>query len=237
MRNRPCRWPSCANMRTNFLKIMSACEPGWRPARLRNHGDLPAYFLHLVLTKAKRPLYLMTLTYQRMTSYLLAALRSHAVHHPQKPRKPDPKKGPLADPDDPSVSPNDGYIEKLAGTDASQSQLVNMCSNDPGASPHKYYPCTLPSGLLPPHTCFSPPPFGDHRTCSPLPSVNIFWIMILPTASLYRPPPCTTALLINDHMLHFNQAMILNAGDNRLLCKVFPTSLKGPLLWPGSTSF
>ena len=33
-----------------------------------------------------------------------------------------------------------------------------------------------------------------------------------------------------DHMLHFNQAMILNAGDDRLLCKVFPTSLKGPTL-------
>ena len=33
-----------------------------------------------------------------------------------------------------------------------------------------------------------------------------------------------------DHMLHFNQAMILNAGDDRLLCKVFPASLKGPAL-------
>ena len=33
-----------------------------------------------------------------------------------------------------------------------------------------------------------------------------------------------------DHMLHFNQAMILNAGDNRLLCKVFPASLKGHAL-------
>ena len=33
-----------------------------------------------------------------------------------------------------------------------------------------------------------------------------------------------------DHMLHFNQAMILNAGDDRLLCKVFPTILKGPTL-------
>ena len=29
-----------------------------------------------------------------------------------------------------------------------------------------------------------------------------------------------------DHTLHFNQAMILNAGDDRLLCKVFPASLK-----------
>ena len=33
-----------------------------------------------------------------------------------------------------------------------------------------------------------------------------------------------------DHMLHFNQAMILNARDDRLLCKVFPASLKGPAL-------
>ena len=35
-----------------------------------------------------------------------------------------------------------------------------------------------------------------------------------------------------DHMLHYNQAMILSAGDDRLLCKVFPASLKGlALAW------
>ena len=33
-----------------------------------------------------------------------------------------------------------------------------------------------------------------------------------------------------DHMLHFNQAMILNAGNDKLLCKVFPASLKGPAM-------
>ena len=33
-----------------------------------------------------------------------------------------------------------------------------------------------------------------------------------------------------DHMLHYNQAMILSAGDDRLLCKVFPASLKVPTL-------
>ena len=33
-----------------------------------------------------------------------------------------------------------------------------------------------------------------------------------------------------DHMLHFNQAVILNTGNDCLLCKVFPTSLKGPTL-------
>ena len=35
-----------------------------------------------------------------------------------------------------------------------------------------------------------------------------------------------------NHMLHFNQAMILNVGDDRILCKVFPASLKGlALAW------
>ena len=33
-----------------------------------------------------------------------------------------------------------------------------------------------------------------------------------------------------DHMLHYNQAMILNADNDRLLCKVFPASLRGPVL-------
>ena len=33
-----------------------------------------------------------------------------------------------------------------------------------------------------------------------------------------------------DHMLHYNQAMILNAGNDRLLCKVFSASLRGPAL-------
>ena len=33
-----------------------------------------------------------------------------------------------------------------------------------------------------------------------------------------------------DHMLHYNQAMILSVRDDRLLCKVFPASLKGPAL-------
>ena len=32
-----------------------------------------------------------------------------------------------------------------------------------------------------------------------------------------------------DHMLHYNQAMILNANNDRLLWKVFSTSLRGPV--------
>ena len=33
-----------------------------------------------------------------------------------------------------------------------------------------------------------------------------------------------------DHMLHFNQAMILSTRNDCLLCKVFPASQKGPAL-------
>ena len=33
-----------------------------------------------------------------------------------------------------------------------------------------------------------------------------------------------------DHMLHYNQAMTLNTGNDRVLCKVFPASLRGPAL-------
>ena len=33
-----------------------------------------------------------------------------------------------------------------------------------------------------------------------------------------------------NHMLHYNQAMTLNADNDLLLCKVFPASLRGPAL-------
>ena len=33
-----------------------------------------------------------------------------------------------------------------------------------------------------------------------------------------------------DHMLHYNQVMVQNFGNNRLLCKVFPASWRGPAL-------
>ena len=36
--------------------------------------------------------------------------------------------------------------------------------------------------------------------------------------------------VLYDYMLHFNQVMILSAGNDCLLCKVFPAILKGPAL-------
>ena len=53
-------------------------------------------------------------------------------------------------------------------------------------------------------------------------------------------PPCSFSIPpfamydsssdLYDHMLHYNQTMILSAGDDRLLCKVFPANLKDPAL-------
>ena len=48
---------------------------------------------------------------------------------------------------------------------------------------------------------------------------------VIPSFSMYD-----GSSYLYDQMLHFNQAMILNMRDDRLLCKVFPASLKGPAL-------
>ena len=168
-RSRPSWWPSCANTRTDCRRITSAYEPGWRPAKPISHGDLLAHFLHLVSIKARRSLYPTTLTYRRMMNYIPIALRSHGVHHPRTPQNPNLEKGPLIDPANPSVPRNTEYGEKPAGTNASRSQLMNMPPSDPGASPHRCHPCTLPSGLLPPTHVFllRPPRTTTHALLSP----------------------------------------------------------------------
>ena len=129
-------------------------------------------------------------------SYPPAVPRSRAVHHPRMPQKPTQEKGHLSGPVGPSVSLSIGCGENLAGTDDRQHQLTNMCLTGQEASPHQRHPCTRLS--RPPPRCrfLFPPPFGDHRTCSPLPLDNISWTTILPAAFPYHPSPCTTALPI-----------------------------------------
>ena len=150
---------------------MSAYKPGCRPASPRNHGDLPAHFLHLVPIKERRPLYPTTLTYRRMTSYLLTALRSHGVQHPPTSRKPNLEKGPLIDPADPSTQRR---AWREASRDRRQLEPAHEYVPERPGGIAPSVPSMLPSGLLPLHTCFSPPPSEDHNICSPLPSVNIF---------------------------------------------------------------
>ena len=129
---------------------MSVCEPGWRPAGPRNCRNLPTHFLLPVPAKAKRSLHRTISIYRQMMSYPSTVPRSHVVHHPRTPRKPNLEKGHLANPVGSSVSQGIGCGENPAGTNDRQCQLTNMCLIGLGASPYQYHPCTCLSGP-PPH--------------------------------------------------------------------------------------
>ena len=82
----------------------------------------------------------------------------------------------------------------------------------------------------PPHAASYPPVWGPHDMLSSPLGQHIFDYepprgFVIPPFSIYE-----GSSYPYDHMLHFNQAMILNAGNDRLLCKVFPASLKIPAL-------
>ena len=88
-----------------------------------------------------------------------------------------------------------------------------------------------PPGALPvPHATLYPPVQGPYdMLSSPLGQHILDYEpprgFVIPPFSIYDDSSNPY-----DHMVHFNQAMILNAGDDRLQCKVFPASLKGPTL-------
>ena len=224
--SRPGRWPNCAYRRTNCGKKMSACEPSWKPAGPNDRESLLAPFLLPVQARAKRQLYWMISTSRQMMSYHPAVLPARAVHHPRTPWKPTQEKGRPAGPAYPSVFQGIGHGGNPSKTNNRPCPLNNMWPTQPGASQGQFHPYTHlsePASLL---KWYLHPPSGDHRINSPPPP----------------PPPPPRGFSIPpfamydgssdpyDHMLHYNQAMILSAGDDRLLCKVFPASLKGPSL-------
>ena len=151
---------------------------------------------------------------------------SRAVHHLRTPQKPTQEKGHLVGPDSPSVLQGIGCGENLAGINDLRHQLPNMCLTGQGASLHQCHPFTrhtpqmiAPSAIRGPQDMLSTP-LGQHI------------LYYDPPRSFTIPPFAMYDGSSNpyDHMLHYNQAMILSAGDDRLLCKVFPASLKGPTL-------
>ena len=105
-------------------------------------------------------------------------------------------------------------------------------------------PSVLPSGTLPlAHPMH--PAFGTTPTFYVLPTAlirrsNDMLFSLLWRHILDYEPPCGFVILAftmfdgsadpYDHMLHYNQAMTLNAGNDRLLCKVFSASLREPAL-------
>ena len=94
-----------------------------------------------------------------------------------------------------------------------------------------FLPARYPSEALPaPHAAPYPPVWGPYDMMSSLLGQHILNYeaprgFVIPSFAIYDGSSDPY-----DHMLHFNQAMILNARNDRLLCKVFPASLKGPAL-------
>ena len=105
-------------------------------------------------------------------------------------------------------------------------------------------PSVVPTGTMPPMLLVHPA-FGTGLTFYMLPITLICRPDDILSSPLgqhildYVPPRGFVILAFStfdgfsdpyDHMLHYNQVMILNVGNDCLLCKVFPTSLRGPVL-------
>ena len=166
-----------------------------------------------------------------MTSSLRTALHFPVVHHPRTMRKPNPERDLLASQAGILVVRAAVCEERLAGIGLVRNWPRNIYLPGSGVWPPNFYPSNTRSGHLPPYMQHFTPIFGDHTTCC-LPLLGQHILDYEPPCGFFIPPfdMYDDSSDPYDHMLHFNQAMILNAGNDRLLCKVFPTSLKGPAL-------
>ena len=112
------------------------------------------------------------------------------------------------------------------------TQFEGTCTPPPPPPPsflHARYP---PWELPVPHAAFYPPVQGTYNMLSSPLGQHI--LNYEPPRGFFIPPfsMYDGSSDLYDHMLHFNQVMILNAGGDKLLCKVFSASLKGPdLSW------
>ena len=99
----------------------------------------------------------------------------------------------------------------------------------------------LPASMMPP-TPFVHPTFSTRLTFYMLPvafirrPVDMLYFPLGQHILDYEPPRMFVIPYFAtfdgfadpyNHMLHYNQAMILNSGNDRLFCKVFPASFSG----------
>ena len=183
--------------------------------------------------KARSPSCRATVTQQRTTSYHLVALR-FLICHPQRTtwraesRKSPPSRSSR------SVSGMHRRVRREFSREQQQSEQApeNVPAWHKGVAPSLsfMYPTfgAAPAPHMPTSTTVRGPkdmlssPLGQHILSYEPPRG-----FIIPYFAMYD-----GSFDPYGHMLHFNQAMILNAGDDRLLCKVFLASLKGPnLAW------
>ena len=123
-------------------------------------------------------------------------------------------------------------MRRKANSDRAHSKLApeHMSTRFRGMAP-QFLPAQYPFEVAPAtHAASYPPVRGPHDMLSSPLSQKILDYepprgFIIPSFAMYDDSSDPY-----DHMLHFNQTMILNTGNDRLLCKVFPVSLKGPAL-------
>ena len=131
-----------------------------------------------------------------------------------------------------AVSGTHRRMRREANRDMSHSELSpeHMPTWVGGMAP-QFLPAQHPYGVPPaPNAASYPPVRGPYDMLSSPLGQHIFDYepprgFVIPPFAMYDGSSDPY-----DHMLHFNQAMILNARNDRLLCKVFPASLKGPAL-------
>ena len=123
-------------------------------------------------------------------------------------------------------------IRKEDSRDRPRSQLApeHIATRFGGTAPPFLHARYLPGAPPVPHTALYPPVQGPYdMLSSPLGQHILDYEpprgFVISSFAMYE-----GSFDLYDHMLHFNQAIILNAGDDRLLCKVFLASLKGPTL-------
>ena len=157
-----------------------------------------------------------------MTSYLLAAPR-FLIHYPQRIMwRPSREKGPrdvLADPLAACLVEYGENLAKKGGRRSAPLSAPPLPFGYPafGTAPVPFM--LVPTAVQGPEDMLSSP-FGQNILSYEPPHG-----FAIPPFAMYDGSSDPY-----DHMMHFNQAMILSAGNDRLLCNVFPTSLKGPAL-------
>ena len=120
---------------------MNACEPVWRLTGVKTREGLSILHPQLGQIRVKSPSSWEKVIPQQTTNYLLVALRSLTAHHPRTTQRLNPKRGPRADPTDPSVACAAGYEERPAEIDAIQSWPSNMCLSGSGVWLLGFCPC------------------------------------------------------------------------------------------------
>ena len=123
-------------------------------------------------------------------------------------------------------------VRREGNKDGPRSKLApeHVATRFGGTAPPFLHARYLPGALPVPHAVLYPPVQGPYDMLSSPLSQHILDYepprgFVMPPFTMYDGSSDPY-----DHMLHFNQAMILKARDDRLLCKVFPASLKGPAL-------